>query len=211
MTAVLPRPARDDECEHLAHEVLVGTTAKLIGGITVLYRDLSERPIRASGMGRVPDYRDSGDDVGRAIAGDLTIATDQLEPFVAGLGDQRPVEGIVVNRREAGDGQGVGDGDGQGQETIGGHHGLQIVGSVELAEGLLDGDLPSDGGADVDGVLRPELWLGGPWRSWVNAEGLSRAYHLAGERQAILSVPRSEPRETAAGQSPQRSLPWVVP
>jgi hypothetical protein len=50
-------------------------------------------------------------------------------------------------------GQGVRDGDRQRQEAIGDHRRFQIVRCVELAQASLDGDLPSYGGADIDGVL----------------------------------------------------------
>src|SRR5512135_870357 len=72
---------------------------------------------------------------------------------MAGLGDEQAVERIAVVIGQLMHGQGVRDGDRQRQEAIGDHRRFQIVWCVELARASLDGDLPSDSGADIDDVF----------------------------------------------------------
>jgi hypothetical protein len=83
----------------------------------------------------------------------VRVFGDKGEVFTAGLGHEHPVERVAVDHGQAPCGHRVGEADGQFPEAAVADALRQVWRRDDLAERLLDGDLPDGGGADMD------IWL----------------------------------------------------
>src|ERR1035441_7654563 len=84
------------------------------------------------------------------------IPGDQRVTLALRLRDEHPVERVPVDQRKAPGGNSGPSANGQLREAAAADSLGQVSGLPELADGLLDRDLPHGGGADVDTWLMVE-------------------------------------------------------
>jgi hypothetical protein len=90
----------------------------------------------------------SGGENLHAVRAERRVARDDHGAEPRGLGNEHPVEGIAVVRRQARGSVRVGKRDRQAVEARRLDRSDQVVGCLELAQGALDPDLPDGGGRD---------------------------------------------------------------
>jgi len=78
-----------------------------------------------------------------SVSGDLPVTGQDVEAFCLSLSDEHPIEGVTMKQGEASCLLAVIEGDGQLFESLSFNNTVKVVWRGNLANTLLDGNLPS--------------------------------------------------------------------